>query len=1120
MDNKDLIMSLYQELRTACLHGLLFGICSIIVLTAFPWPAQSQVFVYPQRPTQSNVRYFDFEWFHKDIEIGPEAEGDADGAGEASSWREALTRSFPRIDDENEDFAHSEDAYLRTRRHGAIDYYASSPPPAAYNDFPDPAEDTSSDPPIPRPDPGDEEDEVPQDVFEPSALNESSGGVRLYFYEDEREIAERAAAFIETSYRELVEIFGFVPSRTLPYILYNSYQEFLQTNIFPVQEGVLGVTGRANLELVLPYFGDHRLFQHISTHEMVHQFQIQKAREVARSAGVSGDPLDRMPLWFIEGMAEYYALGGIDDEAEMLTRDLLLNPDPTQGYVMLDFFEDRPFSQLWTYKIGQTRVAFIEEYYGEGTIQEVFEQSHRLVRARQRDQTATTFRTLLADITGDRPREISSNFESWLKRRSYTSYLDSAQDSPDVRFLNDTRGWMQTMTSSPDGNLMMYRSIQRNTGQVRLYVTDTRAPRNYERVASDGSPGVESLHPVGPRNFDLRDDQVAYIARTQGRDTLYLEDLEHRAERDDNGSWDIRLRTSNKNGYDLGEYGILAAESPSFSPDGRRIVFIGLDEEDGQKDLFLFEALGDDDFIVSRLTNSERAERGTSWGPSGILFTSDATEHDHYNLFRIDLDEGPGEAERLTFEPRDHFEPRAMPDGRIFFGSYDASRANLYEWVDGTITRRTDIVTGLFEVAPGPNDTVWTNFHHRGRRQIVRMADDNFTEIEIEEEVEEDPDAIALFPTLSLDDADPYRAASIQNWQLNNIFGVLGASSSGVFGQLMLLSNDRLRNHAIFVNVLAFGDWNNTLIDVLYLNQEDRLIWGAGGFQDVRYRIDRTFEGQDDQPRQFLSGERFYGGRATLRYPFSRFTFIQGDLALGGVSFFLQDGTRDRLDRESADLPDTSFVDTWEQAHDEQRFQASPSLSLGYNTLRLHPGTGPIDGTSALVSTTVDVQPFDSEVHGKVRFDAERYFPIYDRINLSFRTGLGSTFGGALARQFFLSSFDTLRGVPFGNQDYLLGNVFLFTKAELRFPLNFLVRIPFIDVEGMVGADFGGAGADVEDLWRWRAFSPVTGLNFGLGPLVFRLHFARQVDIGAPRMPRDPALGNWITNFSLGWRYW
>ena len=51
-----------------------------------------------------------------------------------------------------------------------------------------------------------------------------------------------------------------VPDHQLPYVLYSSYEEFLQTNLFPVQEGILGVTSTIDLKLALPYFGDPRLY--------------------------------------------------------------------------------------------------------------------------------------------------------------------------------------------------------------------------------------------------------------------------------------------------------------------------------------------------------------------------------------------------------------------------------------------------------------------------------------------------------------------------------------------------------------------------------------------------------------------------------------------------------------------------------------------------------------------------------------------------------------------------------------------------------------------------------------------------------------------------------------------
>lgn len=1083
-------------------------------LTAFPGLVDAQIYVYPRRPTQSNVRYTEFDWQYVDILVGPAADPDSADGIDFHSPVQSLHGSMHQ-----DRVPHLPTWFHPTARFQGLLYgpgsYTFQGSPLA-REFPDPTEDTRTEPPPPpfpptdstpdaerpRSDKNDDEDRA-SDEEDTVELTSRTGGVRLYFYEQEREIAEKAAAYIEESYRYLVDRFRYVPTETLPYVLYNSYQDFLQTNIFPVQEGVLGVTGRRDMKLVLPYFGDHRLFEHISTHEMVHQFTIQKARQIAKDAGIPGDPLDQMPLWFIEGMAEYYALRGLDPEAEMLTRDLLLNPDPTRGYVMLDFFEDRPFSSLWTYKVGQTRVAFLEEVYGEGILQDLMEASHRLLGRRSEDaeNAPLTFRRLLVEITGDEAQRIADRFERWIKERSYSRFLASEQDSSDLVFLNNLRGLMQQMTSSPDGKLLMYRSISPETGRISLFAVDSRDASTTRRIASDGVPGVESLHPVGPRNFDIRTDRVVYSARSEGVDILYLQELHHQAARDDEENWDITLKPQSRRAFDLSRKGIVAAELPTFSPDGRRVAFVGLNQ-DGQKNLYLFEALEGQDFLLSALTENESAPRGLSWGEEGLVFTSNRTGHGFYNLFRLDPRQ-PASVQRLTFEGRDHFDPRVMPDGRVFFSAYSESRANIYEVRPDTLVRRTDIVTGLFGIAPGPGQSVWATFHHRGQRRPVRIAAERLLDHPMAtSEDHESPEPIAV---RSLESAEPYRASSLGNWQLSHAFGLLGASSAGVYGQLALLTNDRLRNHALFVNLLAFGDLNNTIADVLYLNQEKRLIWGTGLFQDVRYRIDRSVE--SDQ--LFLSGERFYGGRGTLRFPLNRFLFLQGDLALGGVGFFLQNRTQELMDPE--------IVNAWEDLHDGHRLQVSPSASIGLNTIRYHPGTGPIAGTSLLLEATVDVQPFNEEVHGTVRLDAEHYIPIYNRINLGVRGGMGTTYGGDLRRQFYLSSFDTLRGVEFGDPNYLLGDVFFFSKVELRFPLNFLLRVPLIDIEGIVAMDFGGAGVDPEDLWASRALAPVAGFNFGLGPLVFRLHFAKPLGIGAQyATPRD---GDWITNFSLGWRY-
>src|SRR5919198_2350979 len=45
-----------------------------MVLVFSPVAALAQVFVYPRRANKSQVRYYDFDWRHVDILVGPEAD--------------------------------------------------------------------------------------------------------------------------------------------------------------------------------------------------------------------------------------------------------------------------------------------------------------------------------------------------------------------------------------------------------------------------------------------------------------------------------------------------------------------------------------------------------------------------------------------------------------------------------------------------------------------------------------------------------------------------------------------------------------------------------------------------------------------------------------------------------------------------------------------------------------------------------------------------------------------------------------------------------------------------------------------------------------------------------------
>lgn len=1066
------------------------------------------VFVYPRRPQQSQVRYFDFEWMHADVLVGEEMTVRTSTAVITSSTALAGTSTTP----------------------------LSEVMPVALMK-------TST---------------MTQEVLASTEEPSKAGGIRLYFYRQEETIAGRAAGSIIDTYKEFVDYFRFVPKETFPYVLYSSYQEFLQTSLFPVSEGILGVTSTQDLKLALPYFGDYRLFREVSRHEMAHQFTIQKVREVAEELETR-NPLEGFPLWFIEGLAEYYAKLGVDPEAELLALDLVLNANVERGYGLIGFFEDRPYSVLWTYKIGQVRIAFLEDTYGKGIIQRLMEYSPLMVADIGDKPRIPDFPRFVAMVVGDEPSVIAGKFESWLKKRMLPRYLAAKQTRADLIPLQGFEGeFVESFNSSPSGSLVMYRTIDFETGQSRLMLFDWRTPNRDERVAIDGVPGVESLHPVSGRNYDLTDEALCFVAQDGGADVIYWAPIEHTANllsRDNrpnqnqlpDGSarldpgwqlkglkplniWDTRLDVGSRIKYDLGDRGIVAAYSPSFSPDGDRIAFVGLDIK-GARDVYVLTGAGSDDFELIRVTHDEYAERALAWGPKGIVFTSDRTSHGMHNLFRA-KPEANAELVALTDEPRDHSDPVVLPDGTTLFVTIHEGRGNAFEVLDDLSTvQRTDLPTGIFDLAPGPEGSIWALFHYGGERRIVRITRDKFLNTG---EPAQAPmlsmrrAGLEKRPHIPLGEAELYAPWSVSNWQLDNVFALAGVGGGSIFGRVFATASDRLRTHGVVLDISAYGSLNLTDARLMYINEASRFTWGAGPFQSVIFQVDPTLRLQDG--RLFASAERFYGVFGIVRYPFDRFLYLQGELAAGGVNYVLDRNTELLLRDYPGDALGRNALDVWHDLNRESYFQSSASLSLGYDTIRYHPGTGPLTGRSLLLEGTVVAQPFNDEVYSTLRIDAEQYFQIIGRVNFFLRGGAGSTFGGTRTRQFYLSSFDTLRGVEFttDNQKFLLGKSFWFTTAELQVPLNAVLALAFLtDIEGIAGVDFGGVGDSIDTLWDKRVLDFVLGFNFGLGPLVLRLHFAKAISIGSENgLPGQVRLNDgtidkpgWVTNFSLGWVY-
>ena len=550
-------------------------------------------------------------------------------------------------------------------------------------------------------------------------------GLRLYYYDGETAVAKRAAAAIVEEYEHLVGVFDFKPKERIPYILYDSHQELEQTNLFQIGEGTLGVTSPLDLRMTAAYWGDHRRFRHVSLHEMVHQFTIQKVNAIAGESKVSGTPLDAIPLWFIEGIAEFYSTpGGFSADDERWIRDLVANPAPERGWFLRDFFEDDIRSFAFTYKLGQARVVFLTETYGEDVPQKILEQSFRLrpsqggglfgLRGETREPVG--FAQLVKQVTGDGPDRLGAKFNDWLKKRYYAQYLAAKQQPSDLREVEAVRGEPDFFVVSPDGKAIVYRSIEPVTGITSLVLVDPRDPGSAVRIARDGKLGVDSLHYFDRSVADIDEERIAWIARRGPNDVVRVGRWSHEvkdAERGGELRVSARLRTGSFRLFDPDDAGIRELGSPAFSPDGTKVAFVALDR-DGVVDVWTLDL---ESAEWERVTNDIYAERDLDWGDAGIAFSSDATTTAVFNLFL--LDPASREVRRLTASRSDHQYPRFIPGtDRLLYSGDEAGKWDVYE-ID--VTRAPIVIPPERELVSGddlvPTAGVEGTDEARGRRR-------------------------------------------------------------------------------------------------------------------------------------------------------------------------------------------------------------------------------------------------------------------------------------------------------------------------------------------------------------------------------------------------------------------
>ncbi len=111
-----------------------------------------------------------------------------------------------------------------------------------------------------------------------------------------------------------------------PLILYNNHPDFQQTTAIggQISVGTGGVTEGLKNRVVMPFMQINNQTRHVLGHELVHAFQYHSLIE---GDSTRLENIGNLPLWMVEGMAEYLSIGKKDAFTAMWMRDAYLNKD-------------------------------------------------------------------------------------------------------------------------------------------------------------------------------------------------------------------------------------------------------------------------------------------------------------------------------------------------------------------------------------------------------------------------------------------------------------------------------------------------------------------------------------------------------------------------------------------------------------------------------------------------------------------------------------------------------------------------------------------------------------------------------------------------------------------------
>lgn len=794
----------------------------------------------------------------------------------------------------------------------------------------------------------------------------------IYDYLENPEKLKELAAAAEMWYSMHSKVLGDSFTVKNPLIIYNDHPGFQQTNAIQgdISVGTGGVTEGLRNRVIFPVAPTNQQTNHVLGHELVHAFQYHMI--------INGDStnirnLGNIPLWMIEGLAEYLSIGRIDPHTALWMRDAVLNDEVPR-------IKDLDNGKFFPYRWGQAFWAYVTGIYGDEVIAPLFE------------NTAKYGLKMSVPMTlGVKVDSLSENWRSALKNHyGRWAIKGKKEDLPGKTLLDDANAGEMNISPvlSPNGKYVIFLS-EKNLFTTDLFLADAKTGKLMRKVASTASDGnvdhFNFLESAGTWSPDSK--RFAFDVYENGRSVLVIKGIFKGAK-----SEKIRIPD------------VPAFSNPTWSPDGKTIVVSGLVR--GQTDLYEYNLKSKK---VRRLTNDRYSEILPTWSADGLTlaFSTDALSVQRgrtngawaMNLAVMDI--AFGKTENLdVFPGADNMNPQFDKNGNLFFLSNRDGRRNLYRYdmLTKKVFQLTDLMTGITGITPyspaitvaDDRDRILYTHYNKGRYTIHQAKDADFSPKEIDPmSVDQVPATLPPFSTKQrdmvntslrlMDTAKDSVSMTSKKFKPKFKLDYLGGSTgvgvntgnssfgtqTGLAGGIDALFGDILGNNQLYAGAVLNGDIQDAGGQVSYINQKNRIGWGlnashiayqTGGYSYLAYTPVETSSGQTDTVLASVFGlERVFQQRlgASAFYPFS----VTKRVEVGAAAEFYSSRVT-----EYSDYYDPVFQNYL--GSDQKKQPKGPSLNL--NNIN-----AAFVGDNSYFGLTAPLQGW------RYRFGAEQYFGDY-----------------------------------------------------------------------------------------------------------------------------------------------